>query len=71
MIRKLRRQFILISVAVLTLAMLLLAVIVNAVNWSMVQQEIGATVNELASNSIAEMRGKGRDRRFPRGRASG
>ena len=68
MIRKLRRQFILISVAVLTLAMLLLAVIVNAVNWSMVQQEIGATVNELASNSIAEMRGKGRDRRFPRGR---
>lgn len=64
MIQKLRRQFILISVAVLTIAMLLLAFIVNAVNWGMVRQEIEATVDELAATSMVELHGKGH---FPRG----
>lgn len=63
MIWKLRHHFIRISVAVLALAMLLLTIVINAVNWGMVCQEIDTTISELASSSIAEMHGKGRDRR--------
>ena len=54
MIRRIRRKFIAIAVLVLTLAILLVTLIVNAANWVSVRGELRETLNYLAQNYFAQ-----------------
>ncbi len=62
MIRKLRRKFILIAMTALTLVMVLLAGIVNLVNWISVRNELKDTLTFLTESEGTFMRDKPGDR---------
>ena len=51
MIQGIRRKFILIAVAVLSAAMITLAVVINVSNWIQVRGEIRETLTDLAENT--------------------
>ncbi|MBR2853966.1 MAG: hypothetical protein IKE81_06575, partial [Clostridia bacterium] len=51
MIQGIRRKFILIAVAVLSAAMITLAVVINVSNWIQVRGEIRETLADLAENA--------------------
>ena len=51
MIQGIRRKFILIAVAVLSAAMITLAVVINVSNWIQVRGEIKETLTDLAENT--------------------
>jgi len=51
MIHGIRRKFILIAVAVLSVAMVTLAAVINVSNWIQVRGEIGETLADLAENA--------------------
>ena len=57
MIRKLRHRFIRIALIALTVAMLLVTGIVNAVNWLSVRAELHETLDFLVENGGTEIRG--------------
>ena len=63
MIQKLRHRFVLISVAVLSAVMILLTVVINTANWISVRQDIGDTVDELASSAVGYSWTKGHNQR--------
>ena len=53
MIRRIRRRFIRIALSVLALAMVLVAVVINAANWIDVRGELTETLTTLAENGGA------------------
>ena len=57
MIRRIRRRFIRIALSVLALAMVLVAVVINAANWIDVRGELTETLTTLAENGGAIGRG--------------
>ncbi|MBO4299642.1 MAG: hypothetical protein J5998_12690 [Clostridia bacterium] len=59
MIRKLRTRFVRIALAVLALAMVCLAVIINVANWVDVRAELGETLTYLSENGGASGKGFG------------
>ena len=54
MIKSLQQRFIRISLSALTVAMMLVVGIVNAVNWFSVQRELNETLSFLSENSAAD-----------------
>ena len=60
MIRKLQRRFIRIALVALTAAMVLVAGIVNAVNWFSVRGELNETISFLSENSTMSREDMGR-----------
>ncbi len=63
MIQGIRRKFILIAVAVLSAAMLLLAVVINVTNWINVRDEMEATLQSLSESTESSARGSGPGRK--------
>ena len=59
MIRRIRRRFIRIALAVLALAMVLVAAVINGANWINVRGELTETLTTLAENGGAFSRGFG------------
>lgn len=59
MIRRIRRRFIRIALAVLALSMVLVTVVINGANWINVRGELGETLATLAENSAGFGRGFG------------
>ena len=68
MIRKLQRQFILIAVIALTVAMVLVTGIINVVNWMSVQSELQDTLGYLVENDGKDLRGGPGNRMMGKGK---
>ena len=67
MIRGIRRRFIRIALAVLALAMVLVALVINAANWVNVKGELAETLATLSENGGSVSRGFGMRGRRSRG----